>query len=381
MIYSTDISNTFEVFKSRFGKERYPVYWLLLVLVVGTLGALPFIPVEISSQARGMVRPRLDNAVLAPVVSGKIERVCLADHQFVKAGDTLLIIESGWLQAEYEALRVNEIEYSSRMHDVLLLSEGVLEEDSLQTGQYRQSYARYKKQLNSLEVRLAQANREQKRNEKVWKQGAISHVEYCQYKDAQENARSELVTFVNQQKSAWREEAVQISDQLVQVRSGQDRIRSEQRKYTVTAPYSGTLICSSDYREGGFVNAGQTLAELSSDSDFIVACYVSPADIGYVFVGQQVSLQFDTFDYNQWGLGKAEVYEIDTNLRTAEQGAWFMVKCKLLTDTLTLKNGYCASIQKGMTLTARFRLTQRTLWQLLYDRMDDWMNPKVQEVS
>ena len=58
-----------------------------------------------------------------------------------------------------------------------------------------------------------------------------------------------------------------------------------------------------------------------------------------------------------------------------------MVKCKLLTDTLTLKNGYCASIQKGMTLTARFRLTQRTLWQLLYDRMDDWMNPKVQEVS
>lgn len=28
-----------------------------------------------------------------------------------------------------------------------------------------------------------------------------------------------------------------------------------------------------------------------------------------------------------------------------------------------------------MTFNARFELTERTLYQLLYDKVDDWMNP------
>ena len=42
---------------------------------------------------------------------------------------------------------------------------------------------------------------------------------------------------------------------------------------------------------------------------------------------------------------------------------------------LQLKNGYKGNINKGMTLTTRFHLTDRTLWQLLFDRVDDWFNP------
>ena len=34
-------------------------------------------------------------------------------------------------------------------------------------------------------------------------------------------------------------------------------------------------------------------------------------------------------------------------------------------------------IKKGMTLQARFYVTRRTLFQLLYDKADDWLNPNV----
>ena len=44
---------------------------------------------------------------------------------------------------------------------------------------------------------------------------------------------------------------------------------------------------------------------------------------------------------------------------------------------LQLKNGYKGQIGKGMTLTARFYLLDRTLWQLLFDRVDDWFNPNL----
>ena len=44
---------------------------------------------------------------------------------------------------------------------------------------------------------------------------------------------------------------------------------------------------------------------------------------------------------------------------------------------MQLKNGYNSTIRKGMTLTARFTITNRTLWQLLYDKIDAWLNPKI----
>jgi HlyD family secretion protein len=55
----------------------------------------------------------------------------------------------------------------------------------------------------------------------------------------------------------------------------------------------------------------------------------------------------------------------------------FRVRCQLNTPCLQLKNGYQGCIQKGMSLTGRFQLTRRSLWQLMFDKIDDWMNPKI----
>ena len=54
----------------------------------------------------------------------------------------------------------------------------------------------------------------------------------------------------------------------------------------------------------------------------------------------------------------------------------FRVRCAVKENTLQLKNGYKGMLQKGLTYTARFYLTRRTLWQLLFDKLDNWLNPK-----
>jgi HlyD family secretion protein len=56
---------------------------------------------------------------------------------------------------------------------------------------------------------------------------------------------------------------------------------------------------------------------------------------------------------------------------------YFKVRCSLDQHELSLKNGYVGKIRKGMTLQARFFVTRRTLFQLLYDKADDWLNPNV----
>jgi HlyD family secretion protein len=57
----------------------------------------------------------------------------------------------------------------------------------------------------------------------------------------------------------------------------------------------------------------------------------------------------------------------------------FRVRCSLDTKFLQLKNGYKGDLKKGMTLTGRFYLTDRSLWQLLFDKVDKWVNPKLKE--
>jgi HlyD family secretion protein len=55
--------------------------------------------------------------------------------------------------------------------------------------------------------------------------------------------------------------------------------------------------------------------------------------------------------------------------------AMFKVKCSLNSSYLTLKNGIRGNIKKGMSVRAHFLVAKRSLFQLLYQNIDDWMNP------
>ena len=88
-----------------------------------------------------------------------------------------------------------------------------------------------------------------------------------------------------------------------------------------------------------------------------------------------VRFQVDAFNYNQWGLATGNVTEISSDIYFVNEKPVFKVTCQLREDYLQLKNGYKGYLKKGMTLQARFVVAERTLWQLLYDKVDDWINP------
>ncbi len=46
-------------------------------------------------------------------------------------------------------------------------------------------------------------------------------------------------------------------------------------------------------------------------------------------------------------------------------------------DFLSLKNGYKGYLKKGMTVFARFVIAERTVMQLLVDKVDNWLRPGV----
>jgi len=137
------------------------------------------------------------------------------------------------------------------------------------------------------------------------------------------------------------------------------------------------LLQTAGIETGSFVIPGQELAKLSPHDDLIVECYVSPSSIGFLKKGQRVRFQFDAFDYNQWGLLEGEVYSISDDIVSVDNQPVFKVRCTLSRTFLTLRTGQKGYLRKGMTLTGRFVLTRRTLFQLLFDKVDDWLNPKI----
>ncbi len=377
MQFTSEILNTYQSFKSKYGKGSHPIYWIFLSAVIILFISLPLIKVDITSQSRGIIRSITENNKIVSVVGGKITYVNLHNNQQVKEGDTLLVIDDRALLAELQMQEELVKDYSERLHDLDILCKGTEQSDVLYTHKYQQAFFDYKKALDDKILKAEQTKREFDRNKRAFDMGAISDVEYHQFKDQYESALTTLESFKENKLFLWRDEEINITNQLLSATANVDRLQTERKHYYITAPISGTTICLYNFDDGTFVYSGQQLVEISPDDKLIVECYVSPKDIGYIFTGQNVSVQYDAFDYNQWGLGKATVIEIDNNPRTTENQTFFLVRCKLHSMQLCLKNGYVANLRKGMTLTGRFTLTQRTLWQLLYDKIDDWFNPKI----
>ena len=53
----------------------------------------------------------------------------------------------------------------------------------------------------------------------------------------------------------------------------------------------------------------------------------------------------------------------------------FKVQCSLDDTQLNLANGASGKLQKGLTLTALLFQNKRSLFDLLFDDVNDWINP------
>ena len=76
---------------------------------------------------------------------------------------------------------------------------------------------------------------------------------------------------------------------------------------TLTAPSSGVLMNCTGLNEGSYCFAGQYLAELSSGTDLLAECYLSPAEIACLETGMPVSLRIDAYDHREWGMLEGSV--------------------------------------------------------------------------
>jgi len=373
--FSSDPIHTKENLINRYSTKTNLLYLVVLMAIIGFLISLPYIKVDVTAQSRGFVRSEIEDIPLFSVVSGRIDYINIKNNQQVTDGDTLLIVTKEIIEAQ-KRIQVELKNTDSLLHKDYghaIKKQG----DSIITSIVFEDYMQYLATLSELKNREEQSKINYERHQILFDKGVIAKMEYEQYLYQHRQDIRALATYQKKQITEWELQKRNLLEKLQQQDGNLKRLDAEEENYFIIAPENGTLDRFIGLQKGAYIQPQQPIAFLSPDRKLIVETMVNPQDIGLIRAGQEVKFQMDAFNYNQWGLITGKVFDIDQNVSIENEQVFFRVRAELDATSLSLKNGYTASIGKGMSLTARFIIIERSLYELLFDKIDNWLNPKL----
>ena len=384
LLPETFLDNTTHLYLPQVRARAMLLYGLVLGAVVAAAVAAFFVAIDVSFGASGLVRSVNEKTEVRSLVSGRVVGAQVRENQPVRVGDTLLVISPDILTEKLRLNRFQQAERGQLTTDLAFLTSPnqdiseALGNKAFRSSLYAQQYNQFQAQLQENEVRRNKVEKEFKADTYLYNEKAIATREFDAKQAEYDQLHEEFRLLIERQVSQWEADLNSQRLGLTQLRAEEAQLLKERELYTLRATVAGTVQQWAGKYEGSFVQAGEALGILSPDSSLLVECYVKPADMGLLKINQQVLFQMDALNYREWGLARGVVVELAKDFTILnEQPPFFKIKCRLETPRLRLKNGYEARLQKGMTLQARFVVTRRTLAQLVFDKVEDWLNPTV----
>jgi HlyD family secretion protein len=376
------LENTAEVHQFKHSTVSKGIYLIILLILLGAFIALPFVKIDVISQARGIIKPDIERVHISLINSGQVIYNGLFNNKKVAKGDTLLILNDQGIDQKLNFSDFQTRETLSYIQDLsLLLGQKKVRLSDINSARYQKIYLQYHQKLDELQIRLQKRKRDFERYKPLYEKGVIARAEYDNHKFEYDLAKSEIFQHRNRQQNECQAELSQYKVTLKELQAKYDQLVESKSRFVIIAPVSGTLLNIKQQETGSFVTAGTVLAQISPNTELLVECYVSPADIGLIKEQDTAKYQIDAYDYSQWGLASGKVIEIGKDIEFLEDQSVFKVRCSLDQKYLLLKNGFRGNLKKGMTLNANFKLSRRTLFELLYDKMNDWLNPAINSLA
>lgn len=275
----------------------------------------------------------------------------------------------------------NQFEISQReqfIHDLRLLESGAdisAIGNQLLAPLYQEQASRFLHRKTEQEALLKKANKELEINTILAKEKVISPKEFFDIQLNQEKTASSYHAFIQEQLSAWQQDLIRYKLELSQYKQQLQQINADAVLYEVRSPVSGIILGMNNRYAGGLLVANEIFCTVSPEETIIGECYVQTKDIGLLKKGQTVRFQLEAFDYNYFGVLTGRIIRIDNDFTAINNKPVFKVYCSFDRTQLRLKNGFTGCLKKGLGFQANFIVARRTLWQLLFDKLDNWLNP------
>jgi len=374
-----DLQDTVFCWLPKMRRSGFLIYYLIAFLFVAGFSSMFFIHVDISVRAPGIIRPMNERTEIKSSVSGLIDSLYYKEGDPVEKNSILLTIRDPALK---EKIHLNETEMALRqdfIHDLKMLTDAdqisYRAISFLRNPFYKQEALRFFSKMTEHHLNLLKAEHETNMNASLAGDKVISPKEFYDIRMQQQKTIAAFETFRREQFSSWQADLIKYETELQSFLSQQKEFNMQLENDRIRAPVAGFLQQLNGHYEGNALQAGEMICSLSPAGSLLAECYVSSKDIGMLKNGQSASLLIDAFNYNYFGVVNAKVHSIDNDFFLLDKSPVFKVCCMPDRDKLRLPNGWSGSLKKGMTCQARFIINRRTLWQLLYDTMNDWLNP------
>jgi multidrug resistance efflux pump len=369
------------VYLDRYNAGNY-TYVALVVMMLGVIVSLPFVFTEVSVGSPGVLRPISVSTPIKSFSSGVVVESRARENLRVTKGAILVRVHSVELEERQIHARKRLAELTALAGDVGELSRRVsaLSRDSWfswtpATPLYQQWLADFQQRYGDGMGLVKKTRRDHERSRTLFQGDVIAANEMEQADEELRKSEAAVARLVQTQLMEWRQLAVKYEEEIASVTKVLVEAGRAEALSQIVAPVNGTLHQIAGLYPGSPVFSGQEVGYISPDTTLVAEVHVAPGDIGLIRERQPVRFQIAAYNYNEWGLLEGEVLEVSDDVVFADNVAYYVVRCRTSRNYLQLSNGYRGTLRKGMSLQARFIVGRRSLWQLLYDKVDDWVNP------
>ncbi len=359
-------------------KRKDAVFIILILIILVTLIALPLIHTDISIKSPGIIRPANERTDIKSITSGIIDSIYCTEGDLVKKNGIILRLKDYTTRDKIILNEQQQQQYRDYIRDLEVLTTKIPDQGlirQLHSALYRAQANRFVHRWEEQEAMLKKADKEVMMNTSLAKEKIISPKEFFDIQIQQQKTNASIKALMQDQLSEWQQEIIKYRSGLAQYEEQHRQLDAESQSYVVRSPVTGTVQGINMRYAGGFLQANDLICSVSPDGEIIAECYISPKDIGFIKKDQQVHFQVDAFNYNYFGMLTGKVIAVDDDYTIINNKLVFRVRCNLADKHFHIKNKLIGEVKKGLTLQARFIAGSRTLSQLLFDKMDDWLNP------
>lgn len=188
------------------------------------------------------------------------------------------------------------------------------------------------------------------------------------------SSQSELQTLKEKRESQalemrteYRSQRAELVEQLKEVEQELLQAHSAQGQNALVAPSSGIIKSLPNAVPGSVLQPGGVVAELvPSDRPLIAEVRVSPRDIGFIAVGQDVLIKVDAYDYSRFGAMKGKVLRVSPSTFKDERTGQPYFKATIEPETPYVGDASKGrKVKVGMTVEADITTGHKTIFQYL----------------
>ena len=299
--------------------------FIIIVSVLVTIGVVYGLYKYIHSLSHEETDDAQISANMSPIiphVSGYIKKVYVNDHQKVKKGDTLFIIDNRDYKVQLEQAKAGLAAAESQ----LTVSKASIGSSVANAAASNSQVNSVKGNIESAKVRLWRAKNDFERYKNLYENHSITTQQYEQALAAKQEAESQLNVLENQQKASASQHNAAVSQTEItkkQTNVAEANIKSAEAvldaaklnmAYTiVTAPIDGQLS-EVNLQPGQFVSQGQSLIYLVQTAEKWVIANFKETQLEKMELGQKVSIEVDAYP-NEEFLGKITAFSPATGAR------------------------------------------------------------------